>query len=163
MNRIFVTGGVASLLAIAAPGGVGAPELKEGLWSVHTQTIEKPANKKTEAAFTMCRDHAYDRTVREMAKAMQGCTVSETFQPGKYFSETLCKTGSAVIVSKGITAFQSDTSIHSESQSSYAPAVSGVSESTTIMDQKYVGSCPANMQPGDRTMPNGSIFHLKKP
>ena len=159
---MLATGGVAFLLAIAAASRAEGPELAEGLWSVHTVTIENPGNKKKEASFSMCRDHAYDRSVQAMSKAIKGCTISETFQAGKYSTETSCRNGSTVIVSKGVTTFQGATSTHSESHVSYAPAMSGISESMTIMDQKYVGSCPADMQPGDRTMPDGSVFHLRK-
>jgi hypothetical protein len=31
-----------------------------------------------------------------------------------------------------------------------------------IQDQKYIGSCPADMQPGDRKSEDGTILHLWK-
>ena len=37
----------------------------------------------------------------------------------------------------------------------------GVSETTMIMDQKYVGSCPAGAQPGDITYADGRVTHWR--
>ena len=151
-------------LAIAAAGAGDAPEVKEGLWSVHTQTIENPGNKKTEGSFELCRSHAYDQSVRATAKAMKACTMTnESLQGGKYSSGTHCVVGGTTIESKGTTTFQGDTSTHSETHSTYSPAMGGISESTTIMDQKYVGSCPAGMQPGDRKMADGRVVHSGRP
>jgi hypothetical protein len=31
-----------------------------------------------------------------------------------------------------------------------------------VMEQKYMGSCPAGAQPGDRINADGSIVHLGK-
>ena len=41
-------------------------------------------------------------------------------------------------------------------------AMGGISETTTIMDQKYVGSCPAGTKPGDRIAADGRITHSGK-
>ncbi len=157
--------------AIGTALAVDLPELREGLWAVHTQTIGTQIiggsgnNEKSEATFTLCRSHAYDQGVRASARGMKGCaTVSENLMPGKYSSETRCTVPNtnSVVESKGITTFQSDTSTHTESHATYNPPVAGIGERTTIMDQKYVGTCPAGMQPGDRTNPDGSIARISK-
>jgi hypothetical protein len=51
---------------------------------------------------------------------------------------------------------------HSETHTTYTPALAGTAESTMIMDQKYVGGCPAGIQPGDRIAANGTVNHLWK-
>ncbi|HVR24953.1 MAG TPA: hypothetical protein VMU26_16705 [Candidatus Polarisedimenticolia bacterium] len=53
--------------------------------------------------------------------------------------------------------YTGDTSAHSETLATYTPALGGVSETTMIMDQKYVGSCPAGAQSGDLTNADGNI------
>jgi hypothetical protein len=152
---------VAAVLVLPIAGTVTPPDLKEGLWSVHSQSIDNPGNKKTEGTYMLCRSHAFDQSTLARAKSVKGCTtVSETLQAGKYVAEMHCVTAGSVIDSKGTTTFQSDTSTHSESHATYAPALYGVSETTMIMDQKYVGSCPAGAQPGDRIDANGHITHL---
>jgi hypothetical protein len=153
---------LALLLAIGTAGAVDPPEVKEGLWSMHRQTIDNPGNKKTESTSTICRNHAYDQHVQSLAKNMKGCTtVSQSFQGGKYSSVMHCVAGGTVIESQGTSTFQGDTSTHSETHATYAPAMGGVSETTMIMDQKYLGNCPAGQQPGDLTT-EGRTTHLWK-
>lgn len=73
-----------------------------------------------------------------------------------------CVIGETVILSKGTVTFQGDTSAHSVSHATYTPAMGGLSETTMIMDQKYVGSCPAGIRPGDRVQQDGTVVHLGK-
>jgi len=150
-----------ALLAMA--NAASAPQLKEGLWSVHTQTIDNPGNRKTEGTYKLCRNHAFDKSVEARAKDVKGCTmVKESFENGVYSSETHCVIGATVLNSHGTTVFQGDASLRSESHSTYTPALRGTSESLRIIDQKYEGSCPAGTQPGDRTGADGKIVHLWK-
>lgn len=160
MNKSILAAAALSVLAIGTANAVDPPEVKEGLWSIHRQTIDNPGNKKTESTSSICRNHAYDQHVQSLAKNMKGCTaVSQTFQSGKYSSTMHCVAGGTVIESQGTTFFQSDTSTHSETHATYSPAMAGVSETTMIMDQKYIGSCPAGIQPGDLTT-QGRTTHL---
>jgi hypothetical protein len=50
-----------------------------------------------------------------------------------------------------------------ESHTTYKPPMRGIEETTMIMDQKYVGACPADMQPGERMDKDGKVIHLGKP
>jgi hypothetical protein len=139
------------------------PDMKEGLWSIHTQTTDNPGAKKSEGTYTLCRDHAYDLAVRARAKTVKGCTtVSESLQPGKYSVEAHCTVAGTVTETKGTTTFQGDTATHSETHATYTPAFYGVSDSMMVMDQKYVGSCPAGTHPGDRINSDGTVIHLGK-
>ncbi len=139
------------------------PEMKEGLWSVHTQTADDPGNRKTEGTYTLCRNHAFDKDVEARVKTIKGCTmVNENMQSGKYSSQMKCAIGGITIESKGITTFQGDTSFHAEVHSTNTPPQNGVAATTMISDQKYVGSCPAGVQPGDRTNADGTVIHIGK-
>jgi hypothetical protein len=156
MRTVIAIAALLLPLAFAAD----APEIKEGLWSIHTQTIDNPGNKKMENTSTICRDHAYDKSVEAKAAAMKGCTkVSENILPGKRSVEMRCVIGATTIDTKSVVTFNSDTASHSENHSTYTPAMGGISENTMIMDQTYKGSCPAGMQPGDRTNASGQVIH----
>lgn len=109
----------ALLLPIGTAVGADPPEVKEGLWSIHTQTIDNPGNKKSESSSTICRNHAYDQHVQSLAKKMKGCTVNESSEGGKHTSESHCVVGGIVIETKGTSAFQGDTSTHSEARTTY--------------------------------------------
>jgi hypothetical protein len=163
MKMMLVPTAVALLLPIGVANAADPPEMKEGLWSIHMQTIDNPGNKKSESTSTICRNHAYDKHVQSLAKSQKSCTtVKEGFQGGKYFSELHCVVAGTTIDTKGTATYQGDTAARSENHSTYAPAFGGVTESTMIMDQKYVGSCPAGAQPGDKTSADGHVIHLGK-
>ena len=162
MKKMLVYAAAALLLPIAMAKAADLPEQKEGLWSSHMQSTDNPGNKTSEQTSTICRNHAYDQYAQSLTKNMKGCTtVRESFQGGKYSLEMHCVIGSTVIDSKGTTTFQGDTAAHAESHATYTPAMGGVSETSMIMDQKYVGSCPAGAQPGDITYANGRVTHWK--
>jgi len=161
MKQIVVCAAAALVLAIA--NAANPPELKEGLWSIHTLSIDNPGNKKSDGTYSLCRDHAYDQSVQAHAKSMKSCTtVNESFQGGKHTAELHCVVAGTVIVSKGTTTFQGDMSTHSETNATYTPPMNGLSETAMIMDQKYVGSCPAGALPGDRIGADGKVTHLGK-
>ena len=163
MKKMLASAAAALLLPIGIANAVNPPEQKEGLWTSHTQSIDNPGNKKSESTSTICRSHAYDQHVLSLAKSVKGCTtVSESFQGGKYFVELHCVEAGTVVESKGTVTYQGDTSAHSENHSTFTPALGGISEMTIIMDQKYVGNCPAGAQPGDLTNADGSVTHLWK-
>lgn len=163
MKKILVFAVMMLSLSIGIAKAVNPPQQKEGLWSIHKQSIDNPENKKSESTSTICRSHAYDDYVHSMAKNRKGCTtVGEGFDGGKYSVDLRCVEAGTVVQSKGTTTYQGDTSTHSETHATYTPALAGISEMTMIMDQKYVGSCPAGMQPGDLKDANGNVTHLWK-
>ena len=53
--------------------------------------------------------------------------------------------GKYVIDTTEKATFKGDTAVHSETHATYSPPLYGVSESTMIMDQEYLGSCPAGI------------------
>jgi hypothetical protein len=92
-----------------------------------------------------------------------GCTTLKEDWPGSIYSvESHCIVAGTAVDSKGTVTYTGDTSAHSETRAMYTPALGGVSETTMIMDQKYVGSCPAGAQPGDLTNADGRVTHLWK-
>jgi hypothetical protein len=151
------------LLASGAAGAVDPPAMKEGLWSIHNQGVNNPGGKKSENTSTICRSHAYDQHVLQDAKSVKGCTtISETLQGSEYSIHSHCVAAGTEIDSKSTVTFKGDTAAHSESHATYTPALSGITETTVIQDQKYVGSCPAGIQPGDIKQPDGKVVHTWK-
>jgi len=160
-NRMLVSAAAALVLPLA--NAADAPEMKEGLWSIRTQTIDSPGNKKSDSTRTLCRNHAYDKSVEALAKTVKGCTkLNETVEGGKISSAMHCVVAGTTIDTKQTGTIAGDTSSHSEIHTTYSPAFGGVTESTMIQDQKYVGSCPAGAQPGDMTNADGTVIHLGK-
>jgi hypothetical protein len=94
---------------------------------------------------------------------MKGCKVaSENLTGGTYTVETECNVQGSAIKSKGTTTYQGDTAFHLETHAAYTPALMGVGETTVIVDQKYLGACPAGIEPGDRIAEDGTVTHTWK-
>jgi hypothetical protein len=171
MKKMLCSMTAALLLPAGMVWAVNLPEMQEGLWSMRTQEVNNPGNKREDTtAFSFCRNHAYDKEAEVLAKGIKGCTiVSENFAGGKYSTEMRCVIEKAVVAGKVLfektvvvtkgTATQSSTAAHIETHTTYAPAMFGVSDKMSIMDQTYVGSCPSGMRPGDALKPDGTIVH----
>jgi hypothetical protein len=140
------------------------PSLKEGLWSIHTVSTNQPGDKKTEGTRSICRNHEYDERVRAQAKAQaMTCKIHADNDSGsKYESESECVVRATTIHTKGITTASGANATHTESSTTYTPAFYGISATTMIMDQKYVGACPAGMAPGDMMEADGKVIHRGK-
>ncbi|MGA2130740.1 MAG: DUF3617 family protein [Bryobacteraceae bacterium] len=161
MKKMMLVSAAALVLPIAQ--AADPPELKEGLWSIRTQLVDNPGNKKDDTTTTLCRNHAYDKSAITLAKnAVKGCKYDERFEGGKYATEMHCVIAGTVIETKATAAHVGDTSVHGEDHTTYSPPLGGVSESIRIVDQKYIGSCPAGAQPGDLTNAEGNVVHLGK-
>lgn len=50
------------------------------------------------------------------------------------------------------------TAVHLETHTA-----AGQTETTTIVDQRYVGSCPADVKPGDLILPGGMKMNIVSP
>ena len=147
---------------IAVAGEPELPPLKEGLWESHTTMVIQ--NTKHETVLKLCRSHDFDKSMKDQSKTTgenlrktRQCTDQVTQQSaGSYSSESHCaKDGS---VTKTTVTFQGDTSYHMEMH-----RTANQSESVTTIDDKYVGSCPADMKPGDTIMADGKKFNFFSP
>lgn len=162
MKKILICAiGIVCLVGFAA--AIDLPPMREGLWSIHTQTIDHPGNVKREFTQKICRNHAYDDSARAKAKNMPGCKVqNENLSGHTYTIEMECNIGGSVIHSKGVTTSTGDDAFRSETHTTYTPAFHGVSDTTMIMDQKYESSCPAGTEPGDIIRADGTVLHTGK-
>ncbi len=162
-KNMLLRAGIAVLLSFASAHAADLPDVKEGLWSSQTQTIDNPGNKRGGGIVTICRSHAYDQYVKDLAAKLPGCQKLNEKVSGHTLTSALrCTVGDTVIDTKETTTSQGSIAIHSETHATYTPALYGVSESTMIMDQKYLGPCPADLQPGDMKGADGKIVNTWK-
>lgn len=145
---------------VAAVAYADGPVLKEGLWSV---TTRNGVNSSDEMTRSICRDHAYDAKMQEAEKAQQqrrGCKiVKDETLPTKREFEGECSINGVTAHIKRVVTFDGDSAAHSEMTTTYTPPLHGMSTMTIVMDQKYVGACPAGMNPGDIKNADGTITH----
>jgi hypothetical protein len=162
-NRILAA--AAMLLASATIARADEPQLpplKEGLWESHTQ--QKTKTNKIESVLKLCRTHEYDQIVRasvklagENTRKLNQC--SETVKrksANSYSSEMRCVIDGSV--TKVTMTFQGDTSYRMDMH-----LKNGKSETEMIIDDRYVGSCPSDMKPGDAVTGEGRKMNLASP
>jgi hypothetical protein len=134
------------------------PALKEGLWSIRTDFTEHPSGMHSLVMTSYCRGHAQE----ERAKTKQPCkTLSETSSGATYTKETECS-GSGGVVVKIKSTSTGDSSVHVETRMLFNVPTSGRTDSVAIVDQKYVGSCPTGVEPGDVMDASGKVVHHGK-
>ncbi len=163
MKRLLICV-VAIVCLVGFAAAIDLPPMREGLWSIRTQTLDKAGNVKSDFTQKICRSHASDDSARAKAKNRPGCKVlNENLSGHTYTIEMECNIGGSVIHTKGVTTSTGADASHSETHTTYAPALNGVSDSTMIMDQKYLGSCPSGTEPGDIIRADGTVLHTGKP
>jgi hypothetical protein len=163
MTRTYLYMGVLCALAIAVARAASPPQLQQGLWEIRVQSTENPGAKKTEYAFKLCRDHAYDKETDDLVKNNKNCSTKlQSLGGDRFTAASRCTLSGIVIVSQGLSVYQNGGSVHSESAATYTPPLYGKTDETMVEDQRYLGSCPAGMKPGDRMMADGSIVHRAK-
>ena len=139
------------------------PARKEGLWQRHTVQSENPANEREDFIQTTCRSHDFDNYEQGLIRGLlsrTSCKVTESVNGNVYRSNQLCQIAGVTIDRKETTTYLGDTALHFESHATLTPAMAGVTERTIIADEKYIGACPAQLQPGDMTSADGKIHHL---
>jgi hypothetical protein len=157
---LFARATTAALLSFVVGCAGNPPVLKEGLWEIRAQTIEKPGDRRSEVVYKLCRDHAYDKAANALLKNIKGCTtVVKDLGGGKLASASNCTVNGLSIVSNGVTTFSSQESTHSETQARYSPAFNGKTDETMTQNQQYVGRCPPTMKVGDTLSAEGFIRH----
>ena len=160
LRFISIIGVTLASIGMASADELQLPVMKDGLWQSHTQMVIK--NKKFDSAMKHCRSNELDKSMKaggESIRKRNKCKDIVTQQsPGNYSWEGRCEAGSlAGSVTKTTMIYKGDTSYHMEQH------MTGTSESVTIIDESYLGSCPADMKPGDVVMANGTKTNLGAP
>jgi hypothetical protein len=154
----------ATLILIGTITADDNPRLKDGLWSIHTQLTEHPSEQRNETDTSYCRNRAHDDRERSAKKQGANCkTLSDKTSGGTRITETECAASDAVMKTKLTLNVISDSATHTETVTTFSPPSAGRTGTTIITDQKYVGACPAGVQPGDLLDAAGKVIHHGKP
>jgi hypothetical protein len=153
------------LLACLIVGPAGAedfPPRKPGLWKIDMSVsgTQKPGHQ-----MQMCIDAATDAEMYKfgMSASRGMCDKQEIARSGSTVTvDSTCKLGESRITTHTVIAYDGDTAYRTEAKSKFDPPMMGRSESTTTQDAKWVGPCPADMQPGDMLMEKGMKINIKQ-
>lgn len=147
----------------ACAGAQDLPKLKAGLWETTTTSSGPKGSHGSNMKHTMCVDDKAQKDMMAFSQNMgaQHCTKNTVRRDGnKVYGEAECSMGGKMTVkSQSVTTMSGDSSYRTEVKSIISPPMAGMSESSTVVEGRHVGACPANMKPGDINM-NGRIMNV---
>jgi Protein of unknown function (DUF3617) len=152
---------VSSALAATVALAVDLPARKPGLWEV---TLNLAGGKMPPRVMKFCTDAETDAALYKLGmNAAQGmCRRNDIQRSGNIVTmDSECKLGDVTLTSHAVMTFTGDAAYHTDIQSHFNPPMAGHSESSMTQEAKWAGACPADMQPGDMTGPNGMKMNLK--
>jgi hypothetical protein len=150
-----------ALALLAAPAfAVDYPTMKAGLWE--SRLVQEGAPTKA-GATRICMNAAVQKEMLDMTmgsmKSM--CTKNDIRRDGnRLYGTAECKLGESAMKSSSVTTFAGDSAYRTEVKSAFDPPLMGKATSTTLIEGKWMGACPAGMQPGDITMPDGRKMNM---
>jgi hypothetical protein len=137
------------------------PFQKAGLWETRSQ--QTIMGKTHDAVSKSCLSNEVQKQMKSMADGMNKqnmCTATTTHPSANtYVTESRCTggllTGSVI---RTTTVYESDSVIHQEIHTQ-----NGSTDSVARQDSRHLGSCPADMKPGDTVLSNGMKVNLASP
>ncbi len=155
--KVSISGGIAAaaaLIGVAWADEFKPPPMRDGLWESHTTQIQQ-GKTLVDMSMKLCqaKDSAKsNQSIGDEFRKANQCT-SSVSQPSAntFVTETRCAKGAnAGSVTKVVYTFQGDTASHTE-----VHMHDGNSETVSVTDMKFLGSCPPGTKPGDVIMGNG--------
>jgi hypothetical protein len=136
------------------------PLQKAGLWETHSQ--QTMMGHTHEAVSKSCLTSDVQKQMKSMAEGVNKqnqCTPTITHPSANtYVTESRCTGGMlAGTVIKTTTVYQGD-SVHQEVHTQR-----GSLDVMAKQDSRYLGSCPADMKPGDTVLSNGMKINVLSP
>ena len=140
-----------------------APKRKSGLWEI---TISS-GQTKSGHAMQQCIDEKTDDLMRnEMSGQKPQCSKNETRKEGdRIVAESVCKVQNSTATTRAVFTGRFDSAYKGDIKSTYDPPLSGMKDSSSTIEAKWLGPCKPGQKPGDVVMPgmpNINIEEMKK-
>jgi hypothetical protein len=162
MHRVtFLLFAVASSALAADLPAIDIPTMKPGLWE---SKVAREGTTAPQPIARMCLDAAVQKEMMGfgMGAMKSMCSKNDLRREGnKLYGNNECKIGESTMRSTSVTTFNGDSSYHTEVKATYDPPMMGKAGVDTVVDAKWVGPCPAGMQPGEMIMPNGQKMNVR--
>lgn len=129
-------------------GVSSGPGLKAGLWQTTVKTSAMTSGSLTSK---MCLDDALSKKFQDMGTSNPGkmdCKPVSGSRNGNVIDiTTVCKDDSLTVNNQMHMEITGEDSYHQTVTQSYTPEL--MKPTTSEIDGKYLGACPADMKPGD--------------
>jgi uncharacterized protein DUF3617 len=151
-----------SLALLGTPAlAVDMPKMKPGLWESRVMGEGAPPKM---GATQICMDAALQKEMLDMSmgtmKSM--CTKNDVRRDGnRMYVSAECKFGEAAMKSSSVTTFTGDIGYRTEVKTTYDPPLKGKAAATTVVEGKWIGSCPSGMAAGDITLADGRKMNMR--
>ena len=135
----------------AAAASFDAPKRKSGLWEIKISS----GQTKGSHAVRQCIDEKTDDLMKEMGENQKTqCSKNEMRKEGdKVVAESVCKVQNSTATTRAVFTGQFDSAYKADIKSTYEPPMSGMKESSSVIEAKWLGPCKAGQKPGDIVMP----------
>jgi hypothetical protein len=153
---------VAVLCVSSQAPAIDLPKRKSGLWEIK---VAHESSSRSAQAMQMCIDQNSDDMAQQMGAnvAKQTCSKQNIRrQGGKIVADSVCKIGETTATSHSVFSGAFDQSYRGEIRTQYAPPLMGKSETTTVIEARWIGPCTAEQKPGDMIMPNGMKININQ-
>jgi hypothetical protein len=159
---LFVLLLVASVAAFAA--SFDPPKRKSGLWEIKISS-DQPMGGQT---IQQCID---EKTDDMMKSGMPGaekptCSKNEMRREGdRIISDSVCKLRDSTATTRTVFSGRFDSAYKADIKSTYEPPLSGMRETSTVIEAKWLSPCNPGQKPGDMSipgMPNINIQDMMK-
>ncbi len=160
MSRSLLTAFAVVLLATPALA-VDMPKMKPGLWE--SKVMPEGAAPRI-GTTKICMDAALQKEMLDMSmgtmKSM--CTRNDLRRDGnRMYGSAECKLGESAMKSSSVTTFTDDSGYRTEVKTAYDPPFMGKAASSTVIEGKWTGPCPAGMVAGDVMLPDGRKMNMR--
>jgi hypothetical protein len=163
MMRLTVLCLAALGAAATAAQAVELPTRKAGLWELK---MLRAGGTTPEVTMQHCTDEATDKqmTASFSPMAKQNCAKNDTEKTATgYVTDSVCSFGGSTLTSHSeITGdFNSGYAMKVTSSSDKPIAAGAPTDSTVMLQAKWLGACAADQRPGDIVMPGGFRMNIK--
>jgi hypothetical protein len=138
---------------------VAADTMREGLWSIRSTV--SIGTSKSEGAISLCRNAESDNRVS--TKGMSCKITSKSSEGVTRTSEMECvATDTTTRINETVTMTGDNAAQLVRHITLTQPSGVGIQEMTVEADMKYLGTCPAGIQPGDAIDAHGKVTQTLK-
>jgi hypothetical protein len=141
---------------------IDMPKRKSGLWEIK---LVHDRSSRPAQTMQMCIDQKTDDMAQQMGAnvAKQACSKQDIRREGsRIVGDSICKIGETTATSHSVFSGAFDQSYRGEIRTQYAPPLMGKSETTTVIEARWIGPCAADQKPGDMIMPNGMKININQ-
>jgi hypothetical protein len=143
---------------------VEMPKRKSGLWEMKMTSTHGQGGT---FAMQQCIDETTDELMRQQgdsasmmmpkrgkSSSKEKCSTQNMRREGNTFvMDSVCQHGKTTATTHAVATGTFDSSYRMESKTTFDPPMSGIRDSTTIVEAKWLGPCKEGQRPGDVIMP----------